>query len=60
LTESQKAFTWFDPCQEGSPAVGVGFFAPERLRIHQMPSLKFQKLGLSASNSLKFSRSGIC
>jgi len=46
--------------QEGSPAAGVSFFAPDRLRIQPMPSLKFQKLGLSASNSLKFFSSGIC
>jgi hypothetical protein len=39
----KKLFTAPDVCQEGSPAAGVGFFAPERLRIQQMPSLKISK-----------------
>jgi hypothetical protein len=30
-------------CQEGSPAAGVSFFAPDRLRIQPMPSLKISK-----------------
>ncbi|MBA2880337.1 hypothetical protein HNR65_000644 [Desulfosalsimonas propionicica] len=29
--------------QEGSPAAGVSFFAPDRLRIQPMPSLKISK-----------------
>jgi hypothetical protein len=54
-----KVFTSLDVSREESPSAGASFFAPDRLRIYPLLSLKIYKPGRPQS-SLNFSVNAQC